>query len=120
MSCLSNILFIILVVILLHEIFANKKLINKKQKKENLIPQRNPWPKGCSKSQRNIAIKQAEKIDNLESRILTFVADIKESNKHLDEFEKRNKKIDKGVKSEISDTKKDAEAAEKAATSVKM
>ena len=115
MFCLSNILIVILVVILFHEIF-----INKIQNKETLIPERNPWPKGCPKSQRNIAIQQAEKIDNLESRILTFIADVKESNKLLDQFEKRNKKVDKAVKSEVSDTKKDAEAAEKAATSVKM
>lgn len=115
MPCLSNILLIILVVILFQEIF-----INKNQNKENLIAQRNPWPKGCPRSQRNIAVQQAEKIDNLESRILTFVADVKESNKLLDQYEKRNKKVDKGVKSEISDTKKDAEAAEKATTSVKM
>ena len=41
------------------------------------IQSANPPPKGCSASQRNIATQQAGEIDNLESRVLAFGAQLK-------------------------------------------
>ena len=41
------------------------------------IQSANPPPKGCSSSQRNIATQQAGEIDNLESRVLSFGAQLK-------------------------------------------
>lgn len=115
MSCLYNILFIILFIITISELFYKKNSF-----KEDLIPQRNPWPKNCPKSQRNIAVKQAQTIDNLESRVLTFISDIKEQNKQLEKLEKQNKKINKGIKRQVNDTKEEAQAAEKEVTKIKM
>ena len=48
-----------------------------KNKIKEGIQSANPPPKGCSASQRNIATQQAGEIDNLESRVLSFGAQLK-------------------------------------------
>jgi hypothetical protein len=93
-NILNNILCAILSIILIYELFTDKKC-----SKEGLAPEKNPWPKGCPKSQSNIAITQSRKIDNLESRLYTFQDTMKD-------LEKQQKDIllnDKAVNRKIQD-----------------
>ena len=59
-----NILFGILLFLFAYEMYFKDKT----NIKEYLVPERNPWPKGCSRSQNNIATNQSHKIDNLEHK----------------------------------------------------
>lgn len=93
---------------------------NTKSIKEHLIPERNPWPKGCSKKDSNIAIKQAKQIDNLESRFLTFINDIKQFDIDIKKEQETNKKIGNEVKSDVNKTKNQANKAEKASEKIKF
>lgn len=95
--------------------FKNTKCI-----KEHLVPERNPWPKGCSKKDSNIAIQQAAQIDNLESRFLTFISDIKQFDTDIKKEQEINKKIGNEVKSDVNTTKNEANQAEKASEKIKM
>ena len=96
--------------------FKNTKCI-----KEHLIAERNPWPKGCSKKdKKNIAIKQATQIDNLESRFITFLSDIKQFDIDIKKEQKINKKLGNEVKSNVNKTKNEANKAEKASEKIKF
>tara|TARA_B110000444_G_C18834059_1_gene594937 strand:- start:1790 stop:2086 length:297 start_codon:yes stop_codon:yes gene_type:complete len=88
--------------------------------KEYLVSEINPWPKGCPKSQSNIAIKQASQIDNLESRFLTYVNDIKQFDIDIKKEETVNKKLRNEVKTEVNKTNNEAKNAEKAADKIKF
>lgn len=110
-----NILFGILLFLFIYETYSKNKTC-----KEYLVAERNPWPKGCSKSQNNIATNQAHKIDNLESRILTYVNDIKQFDINIKNEQKINKKIKNELKGAIKKTEKDAKNAEKKLNRVKF
>ena len=90
---------------------------NKKCKKENMsvpnitVPEENPWPKGCPKSQRNIAITQSERIDKLTGRFNAIQNNLdllKEKHKNIIESNNTHKKIikkgQKDVKEETDKT----------------
>lgn len=110
-NILSNTVFTILLIIFVYEMFTDKKC-----KKEGLVPEENPWPKGCPKSQNNIAIKQGRKIDNLASRFLGLEATIKDltdKQKKIAEADKHlNIKIGRVAKrgqKQLKDAEKDTE-----------
>ena len=111
-----KIIFGILLFLFIYEImFKNKTCI-----KEYLVAERNPWPKGCSKKDKNIAIKQASQIDNLESRFITFTNDVKQLDEDIKKEQKINKKLENEVKSNVNSTKNEANEAEKASEKIKF
>jgi len=76
MVLMKNIIMIVAIFILITNIFPNLSNMFNFKIQEG-IQDKNPPPKGCSSSQRNIATQQAGEIDNLESRVLAFGSQLK-------------------------------------------
>lgn len=100
-NILSNLLLSILLIIFIYELFTNKKC-----KKENMtVPEENPWPKGCPRSQRNIAITQSEKIDKLTGRFNAIQNNLdllKEKHKNIVESNNTHQKAIKNGQKEVN------------------
>jgi hypothetical protein len=78
MVLMKNIIMIVGLFIIISNIFPNiSTIFGLNNKVKEGIQSANPPPKGCSASQRNIATQQAGEIDNLESRVLSFGAQLK-------------------------------------------
>ena len=79
MVLMKNIIMIVGLFIIISNIFPNiSTMFGLNNKIKEGIQSANPPPKGCSASQRNIATQQAGEIDNLESRVLSFGAQLKQ------------------------------------------
>jgi hypothetical protein len=102
MVLMKNIIMIIGLFIIISNIFPNiSTMFGLNNKIKEGIQSANPPPKGCSASQRNIATQQAGEIDNLESRVLSFGAQLKlleeQIKKQKDDISANDLKISKLV-----------------------